>query len=84
MWPKKHVAASLWASALQNCRRNKNAKEMCLEWGWGFSSVVQRLPSKLKALSSVLSSRREKKNQQQQQQQQQQKTKKTRKNPMCL
>jgi hypothetical protein len=25
-------------------------------WGWGFSSVVERLPSKCKALGSVLSS----------------------------
>jgi len=29
-------------------------------WGWGFSSVVERLPSKRKALSSVPSSRKKK------------------------
>jgi len=29
--------------------------------GWGFSSVVERLPSKCKALGSVLSTRRKKK-----------------------
>jgi hypothetical protein len=29
--------------------------------GWGFSSVVERLPSKPKALGSVLSSRKKKK-----------------------
>jgi len=35
----------------------------CQEWqkqGWGFSSVVERLPSKRKALGSVLSSEKKK------------------------
>jgi len=32
-----------------------------LAGGWGFSSVVERLPSKLKALGSVLSSKKKKK-----------------------
>ncbi|EDL99635.1 rCG37968 [Rattus norvegicus] len=32
---------------------------MC--WGWGFSSVVERLPSKRKALGSVPSSEKKKK-----------------------
>jgi len=31
-----------------------------LKRGWGFSSVVERLPSKRKALGSVLSSRKKK------------------------
>jgi hypothetical protein len=30
-------------------------------WGWGFSSVVEHLPSKHKALGSVLSSGKKKK-----------------------
>jgi len=30
-------------------------------WGWGFSSVVERLPSKRKALGSVPSSKKKKK-----------------------
>ena len=30
-------------------------------WGWGFSSAVERLPSKHKALGSVLSSEEEEK-----------------------
>jgi len=30
-------------------------------WGWGFSSVVERLPSKRKALGSVPSSEKKKK-----------------------
>jgi hypothetical protein len=33
-------------------------------WGWGFSSVVERLPSKRKALGSVLSSGQRQKNKQ--------------------
>jgi len=32
-----------------------------LSWGWGFSSVVERLPRKRKALGSVLSSEKKKK-----------------------
>jgi len=31
-------------------------KEYGQSWGWGFSSVVERLPSKRKALGSALSS----------------------------
>jgi len=31
-------------------------------WGWGFSSAVERLPSKHKALGSVLSYRKTKQN----------------------
>jgi hypothetical protein len=44
--------------------------------GWGFSSVVECLPSKLKTLTSVLSSgeNKTKQNKQQQQQQKPQKT----------
>ena len=33
-------------------------------WGWGFSSVVERLPSKCKALGSVPSSEKKKKKKQ--------------------
>lgn len=58
---KKHAAASLQASALQSYQRDKNAKEMCLEWGWGFCSVGEHLPSKHRALGTVLSSRKKKK-----------------------
>jgi len=34
----------------------------CIYWGWGFSSVVERLPSKHKALRLVPSSEVKKKN----------------------
>jgi len=35
----------------------------CKHWGWGFSSVVENLPSKCKALGSVPSSEKKKKKQ---------------------
>lgn len=36
--------------------RRRDAAQDTSDWGWGFSSVVEPLPSKGKALGSVLSS----------------------------
>jgi len=46
------------ALATDACLSNISKKDV---WGWGFSSVVERLPRKRKALGSVPSSEKKKK-----------------------
>ena len=58
LWPRTGIEEMLLGKEWKG--KAKINKEQ--NGGWGFSSVVERLPSKRKALGSVLSSVKKKKN----------------------
>jgi len=54
-------ASLVYRVRTRTVKANRNSALKQTKWGWGFSLMVEHLPSKRKALGSVLSSGKKKK-----------------------